>query len=277
MKIKIEGLYFNYGISTVLRNINMEALPGEITAIIGPNAAGKTTLLKCIAGILRSSRRDGKIFFNEKEINDFRKGDINRFVSYFPQENSVHAVLQVFEVVLLGRLHSMSWRVRNEELSLVSKVIEDFGIEDLASRYINELSGGQRQMVFVAQSLVREPKILLLDEPTNNLDLQHQLEVLDLVRHVTIEQNITTIVALHDLNLAARYADKFIVMREGNVYSAGKPIDVITQEMVRTIYNVNAYVYIDNDGVPQVIPKSSTKNDEQISTVKEEMKIEMKY
>ncbi len=256
MRLEIKNLRFGYGSKPVLENIEMHASPGEITAVIGPNAAGKTTLLKCIAGILRA---EGSTVLDGKEMNNFKKEEITKYVSYLPQETSAHAVLMVFEAVLLGRLHSLSWRVSDDALTLVSEVLEDLGIDDLASRYLNELSGGQKQMVSIAQSLVREPKVLLLDEPTSSLDLQHQLEVLDLIRAVTVEREITTLIALHDLNLAARYADKFIVMHNGTVYASGKPASVLTQETVRYIYGVNATVYVDGDGIPQITPISSVR------------------
>ncbi|MDP2753681.1 MAG: ABC transporter ATP-binding protein [Nitrospirota bacterium] len=256
MKLEIKDLMFSYGSKPVLENIEMQASPGAITAVIGANAAGKTTLLKCIAGILRA---EGNIILDGKEMNNFKKEEITKYVSYLPQETSAHAVLTVFEAVLLGRLHSLSWIVSDDALTLVSEVLEDLEIEDLASSNLNELSGGQKQMVSIAQSLVREPKVLLLDEPTSSLDLQHQLEVLDLIRDVTMERKITTLIALHDLNLAARYADKFVVLNKGVVYASGKPASVLTPEMVRYVYGVNATVYTDGDGIPRITPISSVR------------------
>ncbi|RKY43031.1 MAG: ABC transporter ATP-binding protein [Candidatus Latescibacterota bacterium] len=257
MWLEIDGLRFSYGSKPVLENIEMQASPGEITAVIGPNAAGKTTLLKCIARILKPD--EGSIVLDGKEMNNFKKEEITKYVSYLPQETSANAVLTVFEAVLLGRLHSLSWRVGDDALTLVSEVLEDLEIEDLASKYLNELSGGQKQMVSIAQSLVREPKVLLMDEPTSSLDLQHQLEVLDLIRDVTVDREITTLIALHDLNLAARYADKIVVLHNGTVYASGKSAPVLTPEMVRHIYGVNATVYVDGDGIPQITPISSVR------------------
>lgn len=272
MKLEIKNLKFGYNSSMpVLKNVNMDASPGEITAVIGPNAAGKTTLLKCIAGILKPN--EGSILLNGKEMNNFKKEEITRYVSYLPQETYAHAVLTVFEVVLLGRLHTLSWRVSDDDLTIVLNVLEELGIDELASRFFNELSGGQKQMVFIAQSLVREPKVLLMDEPTSSLDLQHQLEVLDLIRDVTVEREITTLIALHDLNLAARYADKIVVMHNGMVYASGKPISVLTPEMVRYIYGVNATIYVDDDGIPQVTPISSVRRKARVNKLNKESKM----
>ena len=256
MRLKIEDLRFGYGSTPVLENISMQALPGGITAVIGPNAAGKTTLLKCVAGILKP---EGKIMFDGKGINTFGKRDIAQDVCYLPQESYTRAALTVFEAVLLGRLHSLSWRVSDDALALVSDVLEDLEIDDLAQRYLNELSGGQKQMVSIAQSLVREPKVLLMDEPTSSLDLQHQLEVLDLIRDVTVEREITTLIALHDLNMAARYADCFVAMHNKTVYAHGTPASVLTPETVRAIYGVDATVHTGGDGIVQITPIGSVR------------------
>lgn len=252
MSLHIEDVKFRYGATPVLRGITMtEARPGEVTAVIGPNAAGKTTLFKCVTGILRAQ---GRILLDGKELKAFKRDEITRLVAYLPQENPVNAVLTVFEAVLLARLHSASWKVGDADLVHVSRVLADLQIDDLALRYLNELSGGQKQMVSVAQALVREPRILLLDEPTSNLDLQRQLEVLSLVKRVTAETEMTTLMALHDLNLAARYADHVVVMDRGSVYAAGDATAVLTAAMLRDVYGVEAKISCDGDGIPQVVP-----------------------
>jgi len=262
MKLQIKNLSFSYGFKKagsklVLENINLEALPGTITALVGPNASGKTTLLKCIAGILKSK---GSILFDGREITSFGKEEITKYVSYLPQGGFFGAALRVFEVVLLGRVHSLSWRISDEDLDIVAEVLKDLEIENLASSYIDELSGGQQQMVSIAQSLVRNPRILLLDEPTDSLDLQHQLEVIDLIREETLSRKITTIIALHDLNLAARYADEFAVINNGRIHVSGRPESVLTAEMVQSVWGVNSSLYMYGKGVPQIIPVNSVKN-----------------
>lgn len=255
--LEIKNLKFGYNSKPVLKNINMEVSPGKITAIIGPNAVGKSTLLKCIARILKP---EGSILLDGKEINNFKKERITRFVSYLSQESPDRVVLSVFEVVLLGRIHSLSWKVSDDELKVVWKILIDMGIHELATRYFNELSGGQRQMVFIAQALVREPKVLLLDEPISNLDLQHQLEILDLIRDLTVKRKISTLIILHNLDMTARYADELVVLNNGEVYASGKPESVLTPEMLRSVYRVNARVNIDDDGIPQITPISSVRS-----------------
>ncbi|MEW6034316.1 MAG: ABC transporter ATP-binding protein [Chloroflexota bacterium] len=256
MRVQVEGLEFAYnGSSPVLKDIGMEALPGEVTALLGPNASGKSTLLKCIAGILRPR---GNVLLEGKELSKFKKGETTACVSYLPQENSSRAILTVFEAVLLGRLESLSWRVNREDLDLSLKALEDLRIEALAPRFLNELSGGQKQMVSIAQALVRQPRVLLLDEPVSGLDLQHELEALDLIREITMQRGITTVIALHDLNLAARYADKVVVLKNGTVYASGRPEMVLSPRAIRDVYGVDCTVRSEG-GTLQIIPLPSIR------------------
>jgi len=256
VKLQIEDLRFAYNpASPVLRGVTLEALPGEITALIGPNATGKTTLLKCIANIIKPQ---GMIRLEGKEITSLKKDDVSKWISYLPQELSSRAVLTVFEAVLIGRLKTLSWRVSDNDLNTAMSVLKNLGIEDLAPRFLDELSGGQKQMVSIAQALVSDPQILLLDEPISNLDLRHELEILELIADITRKRNITTLIAMHALSLTARYADKLVVMKEGMVYDSGRLEIVLTPEMVREVYGVNVKVITD-EAILQVIPISSAK------------------
>ncbi len=257
MRVEVKNLWFGYNSTPVLKNISIEASPGKVTVIIGPNGAGKSTLLKCIAGLLKPS---GRVLLNGKE---FRREHISRLISYIPQDHSIGAVLTVFETVLLGRINFLSWRINKRDLEVVMRVLRELRIEGLASRYISELSGGQRQMVFIAQALAREPKVLLMDEPVSNLDIRHQLEILNLIKKVTKDNTMTTILVLHDLNLAARYADELIVLRKGEVYNRGNPNSVLTEDMIRDVYGVHAKVGNDG-GVPQVTPLKPLANGERL-------------
>lgn len=257
MKLEIENLNFSYnGSGLVLRDVFLEALPGEVTVIIGPNASGKSTLLKCVAGLLKP---EGTVRLNGKETGKLKKDEIMQWVSYLPQENSSRAVLTAFEAVLLGKAQSLSWRVGKEDLALTLVALEEFGIEKLASRYLDEMSGGQKQMVSMAQALIRQSKVLLLDEPLNSLDLRHELEILDLLREITAQRLITTVIALHDLNLAARYADKVVILKEGNVCAFGEPEAVLTTQTIGDVYGVHCKVMAD-DGVLQITPLSSIRS-----------------
>lgn len=255
MNLELQNLRFGYNAKPVLGGVSFTAEP-MITAIIGPNAAGKSTLLKCICGILKPR---GTIRLDGKPLEDHNRDEVLKAISYLPQETATGAVLTVFEAVLLGRLSSLGWRVRAEDKELVAGTLARLGLAELAKRPIDELSGGQKQMVSIAQSIVRGPSVLLMDEPTNSLDLQRQLELFDVIREITGENKMTTVVALHDLNLAARYAGKVVLMNQGGIEAQGRPADVITAGMIRTVYGVNARVTLDEDGIPQVIPVNSVR------------------
>jgi iron complex transport system ATP-binding protein len=259
MRIRLEGLRFSYGATPVLEGISIAEIPsGTVTATIGPNAAGKSTLFKCIAGLLKP---EGVIRLDGQAIQGGRsRGEYSRLVSYLPQEYPSTAALTVFEAVLLARQHSASWIVADEDLNRVSAVLGRLGLEGLALRYLNELSGGQRQLVAVAQALAREPRVLLLDEPTSSLDLQRQLELLSLVRAIAAERGITVLIALHDLNLAARYADRLLVLYEGRVLAFGPPAAVLSETLLRRVYGIEGRVALDAEGIPLVTPLRSTRD-----------------
>ncbi len=255
MNLKIQNLRFAYNSKPVLKGVSFEAEP-MITALIGPNAAGKSTLLKCICGILNP---EGSVVLGGKNLKAFSKDEVLKAISFLPQESENSAVLTVFEAVLLGKTNSLNWRVKDEDIYHVADTLEMLEIDDLAKRFINELSGGQKQMVSIAQSIVRGPSVLLMDEPTSSLDLQRQLELFDVIQDITDENKITTIVALHDLNLAARFAGKVVLINCGRIEAQGSPAHVITEEMIRTVYGVNARVMLDEDEIPQIIPINSTR------------------
>lgn len=258
MSVRAAGLRFSYGSRPVLRGVDLDEIaPGEVAAVIGPNAAGKSTLFKCLAGLLRP---EGEIRLAGRTVAARRwREEERRLVSYLPQEYPSTATLTVFEAVLLGRQQRGAWVVSEEDLARVSAVLERLGLSDLALRYLNELSGGQRQMVAVAQALARDPRVLLLDEPTSSLDLHRQLELLSVVREIAREQRVTVLVALHDLNLAARYADRLIVLHDGVVEAAGPPAVVLTAELIRRVYGVEARVTLDVDSAPCVVPLRSVR------------------
>ena len=257
MPLKVTDLDFSYGATAVLKGITMDNLnAGQVTAIIGPNAAGKTTFFKCLAGLLKGQ---GSIRLDGAELDDLSREEVTRRVGYLPQEGPVNAVLTVFEAMLLARKHTMSWRVLDEDLAVAATVLQNLDIEHLSLRYLNELSGGQKQMVSIAQVLARSPQVLLLDEPTSSLDLQRQLEVLSILREVTKANDVTTLISLHDLNLASRFADHFVVMNEGAVYASGSADSVLSPEMLRDVYRVNATVRLDESGVTQITPVSSVR------------------
>lgn len=248
MKLVVNELSFRYKNTEVLHDIGLELTP-MLTALIGPNGAGKSTLLQCMAGILPS---EGHLYFNGQKINPSSHESYIQNLSYLPQYGFNPVAITVLEAVLLGMLHSLSFRVGDEELDRAFKALYDLGIQDLAEKRLDELSGGQQQLVSIAQTIVKDPSLILLDEPLNNLDIHHQLEMLELIREQTRSRKTITVIALHDLNLAARYADRILVIDKGRLYASGTPEEVLTKKMLREVYRVEADVTIDKGGIPRM-------------------------
>ena len=206
MKLKIQDLTFAYADVPVLQKVSSGELGGGgVIALLGPNAAGKSTLFRCIAGLLQPG--SGNIFLDDDSLHEMDRAERIHQVCYMPQSYTSNAALTVFEVVLMARKHLRDWRVSDADIEGVSKLLQRFRIEHLAELYVGELSGGQQQMVSLCQSMVRKAKLYLLDEPTSALDLRHQHEVMQTLREMTRERQVITMAAMHDLNLAARYAD----------------------------------------------------------------------
>lgn len=255
MSLIVEDLAFAYRSQSVLDGIDLRLDP-VVTALIGPNAVGKSTLLRCVAGILKPQ---GRISFDGRDLSTMKRRERARLIGYLAQDGPRRVELTVLEAVLLGRLHTLSWRVDDEDLDMALAVLQSLDIDDLALGRVSELSAGQKQMVSIAQVLVQRPRILLMDEPTNSLDLQHKLEIMEAIASVTQVRELTTIVALHDLNLAARVAHTIVVLHEGQVYAAGRPELVLTPKMLRTVYGVEARVRIDEEGLSIITPLHSIR------------------
>ena len=252
--IEVHNLTFGYSSDSdknILRGVDFVAQTGKLTVVIGTNGAGKSTLLKTIIGILHGK---GDIQINGKPTAAYDIGELSRTVSYLSQDNDCKINLSVFEVVMLGRMGSLSFRVKEEDIRATEEVLQRLNMQALASRSITALSGGQRQLVFIAQTLVKEPSILLLDEPTSALDLHKQFKLLTLLKRLTQENQFTTLVTLHHLDLAAKFADEIIVLKDGEVYAQGVPQEIFTECMMETVYRVKTKVYVDEHDVPHVIP-----------------------
>ncbi|MBL8839372.1 MAG: ABC transporter ATP-binding protein [Alphaproteobacteria bacterium] len=242
MRVSIEDVTVRYGAHVALRGVSLAAEPGQVVALVGPNGSGKSTLMRAVAGLARHEGRIG--------LGAAPRGA--RHVGFMPQDIGPRVSLTVLEVVLLGRLASLALRVTREDVDAASALLGRLGVADLAPRMIGELSGGQRQLVFLAQVLAGDPAVLLLDEPTSALDLRNQLELLGLVRRLTRKKGLATIVSLHDLNVAARFADSIAVLCAGRLHATGAPGAVFTADMLRAVYGVEADVSADAGGLPVI-------------------------
>ena len=251
MKLRIKGVYFSYDGINALKDVAIEVGDGEVVSLVGPNGSGKTTLLKCINKILKPKR--GTISVMETNVSEIGLKEMARLLGYVPQSANYLFPSTVFDAVLLGRRPYVDWSVSPRDKEVVSRMLVATGLESMVLRYFNELSGGERQKVLIARALAQEPEILLLDEPTSNLDLRHQLEILDLITAMVREKGISAIMAVHDLNLASRFSDKIIFLTDGRIYAAGEPGMVVTPENIKAVYGVEAV--INNDfGRPHIIP-----------------------
>ena len=245
MSIQIQGLGLRYGSRAVLHGISLTATAGRVLGIVGPNGSGKSTLVKAMAGLLTG---EGTILFNGSATRP-------RYIAYMPQDLQAPMAMTVLEVVLLGRLGQLRLKVSAQDLDAVQQVLQTLGLVDLAGRYVSELSGGQRQMVFLAQALVSQPRVLLLDEPTSALDIRHQLEVLEVVRNLTLVQGLCTVMVVHDLNAAARFADEVALLHEGRLLAWGAPAEVLTVDNLARGFGVEAEALRCQDGLEVVIPR----------------------
>ncbi|WP_105435162.1 ABC transporter ATP-binding protein [Neorhizobium tomejilense] len=204
---------------------------GELIAVIGPNAAGKSTLFKRITGLLKGP---GNIVIDGARSRNA--------ITYMPQDTSANAVLTVYESILLARKQGQSWTVSDSDLSFIDEIMRALNITSIAFRDLGALSGGQRQLVSIAQALVREPEIMLMDEPTSALDLHRQVEVLDFMRRRARSKGMIVMIAIHDLNQALRFADKVLVIANGRMRACGNAREVVTVDMLRDVYKVHARI-----------------------------------
>ncbi len=240
MKLQIQDVCFRYESSSVLENISFSVKPGRLLALVGPNGTGKSTLIKCIDRILKPLK--GTVLIDGNDVHRMGPRALAQTFGYVPQSAASVFESSVFETVLLGRKPYVAWKEGAEDREVVWQAIDALGLNALAWRSVHKLSGGERQKVFIARALAQQPQILLLDEPTNNLDLKHQLEVLFLLKRLAWKDQLVVIMAIHDLTMAARFADELLLMKEGRVHGAGTAAEVLTRENIADVYEVEARI-----------------------------------
>jgi len=234
MMLSVNELKFQYRNRDVLREIGFSVRHGQMVAVLGPNGVGKTTLLKCLNRILKPLQ--GTVYLDEENLLDLTTRDIARRVGCVPQRVETGR-LTAFDAVLLGRIPHIGWNVKKQDLAIVDAIFRTLSMEYLRLAYIDEMSGGELQKISIARALVQEPKILLLDEPTSNLDLKNQVEILTIIRDVVRNHGIVAIMTMHDLNQALRFADTFILLKNGNVHIHGGE-EIITPDVIEEVYGL---------------------------------------
>ncbi len=253
--LSVSRLSAGYSDADILQGLDLAVPPGRITVIVGANACGKSTLLRAMSRLL--SPHKGEVLLDGKSIHRMAPKDLARMLGLLPQSPIAPEGITVADLVGRGRHPHQGlfsrWTSQDDEA--VADALTATRIVDLAERPVDELSGGQRQRVWIAMALAQQTDILLLDEPTTFLDISHQVEVLDLLTDLNHARGTTVVMVLHDLNLAARYADHLVAMTQGRIHVSGRPEEVLTQENVRQVFGLESRIVIDpTSGRPIMLP-----------------------
>jgi iron complex transport system ATP-binding protein len=253
--LEVDGVVLGYGDRVVADGIDLAVPPGRITAIVGANACGKSTLLRAMARLLQP--RAGRVVLDGKDLHRLPTKQVARILGLLPQSPSAPEGIAVADLVARGRHPHQGFLTRwtAEDDEAVAEALRMTDIAELADRAVDELSGGQRQRAWIAMALAQQTDVLLLDEPTTFLDITHQVEVLDLLTDLNRARGTTVVMVLHDLNLAARYADHLVAVADGRVHAAGAPGEVLTADAVREVFGLESRVVPDPvSGAPMVLP-----------------------
>lgn len=255
--VNIKNLSFKYDKIDILKHISLDVLQGSFISILGPNGSGKTTLLKNISNTLKP--HDGSILIENQDIKNIKHKELAQKLAVVHQSAEVHFDFSVYNVVMMGRFPYLKrFQVegkRDEEI--VKEAMLSTSIWELKDKSINEISGGERQRVLIARALTQQPKILLLDEPISHLDIKYQIEILDLCKRLNKDQNITVITTLHDINMASRYSDYIVLLKDGNIKEVDIPEKTLTEQNIEEVYGIKVDLIKRNDDErPIILPRS---------------------
>ncbi|TWF92389.1 ABC transporter ATP-binding protein [Saccharopolyspora dendranthemae] len=254
-RLRAQDLKLAYGERVVVDGLDFEVEGGTITAVIGPNGCGKSTLLRALGRLLQPRR--GEVLLDGQKIDKMSTKEVARILGVLPQSPAAPEGLTVADLVARGRHPHQSWyrQWSSDDESAVAEALAMTGIGDLAERTLDELSGGQRQRAWLSMALAQGTDLLLLDEPTTYLDLSHQVDVLELVGKLHDESGRTVVMVLHDLNLAARYADRLVAMKDGAIVASGESAEVLSEDLLADVFDLRARVIPDPvAGTPMVVP-----------------------
>ena len=241
-QITATALHCAYDGTEVLRGVDLHLRPGDFVGIIGPNGSGKSTLLRALSGTLHPSR--GEIILFGRSLSRLSRREIARRIAVIPQDSPMLFAFSVLDIVLMGRTPHIG-RLRGvdeRDLEIALRALERTDTLHLKDRLITELSGGERQRVVIARALAQEPEVLFLDEPTSHLDLNHQVEIFDLLYHLNVETGLTVLCVTHDLNLSSEYCERIVLLKEGQIVDSGPPEQIITAENIRSVYGAEVIV-----------------------------------
>lgn len=250
--LSIENLTLMQGSTCTARNCSTVFRAGEVTSILGPNGTGKSTLMKALFGEL--PLKSGCIQLDDRVLSRRHVHQWRKMIGYMPQDIGVDAALSTLDVVLLGRLTGLGMHLGDDDLVAALDAMRAVGVDHLAQRDIQSLSGGQRQLALFAQVMLRDPTVLLLDEPVSALDMHHQIVLLEHVRNETRKRNLITVMILHDLSLSAQFSDRLVLLGGGRIAAEGPPQSVLLPEIIEPLYNVRVERLVDSNGNPVIRP-----------------------
>ncbi|MFA6217099.1 MAG: ABC transporter ATP-binding protein [Candidatus Omnitrophota bacterium] len=257
--IQINNLSAGYYTGDILHDITLEITKGDFIGIIGPNGSGKTTLLRVMSRALKP--RQGSIQLNNRETNTMGIKEFCQQAAFVAQDTAVNFSFTAFEIVLMGRIphqKRLAWQTK-QDLATAHEAMLLTDTETLKNKRINELSSGERQRVFIAKALAQEPKILFLDEPTSHLDIGHQIQILDMLKTLNQNKSLTIVIIMHDLNLAAEYCNRLVLLDHGKIFTEGSPEKVLTYQTIESVYKT--VVVVDKNPInkkPYVLLVSAT-------------------
>jgi iron complex transport system ATP-binding protein len=254
IRIELQSVTLGYRHHAILRDVTFHVAPGELVGLIGPNGSGKSTVIRALTRIISPLR--GTILLDGRDITGIPRHDLARMLGVVPQMPLLPSLFTGFEVVLMGRNpHLGAFQHEGpKEMEIAWHAMEITATQPLARKRVGEMSGGQIQCLLIARALAQETKAILLDEPTANLDIGRQVEILDLIKRLCREENLAVLAAVHDLNLAAQYCDRLVLIDDGHVHAQGTPNEVITSENISAVYGAEGCVYVHPaNGLPTVL------------------------
>ena len=254
--LRVENLCMDFADHKAVRDVSYTLSKGLLVGLIGPNGCGKSTMMKCISRVHEMT--SGRIFVDGQDISSLNPAEVSKLVANVPAEAGQTFGMTVMDMVMLGRYPFVDrlWWETEEDERIVREALTTFGIDHLRRKKLSMLSSGERQRALVAKAYVQQPKLMLVDEPTSHLDMKYKLDVMEYLRDMA-RSDMTVLVAEHDISLMARYCDMCIIMKAGRIVTIGDPKEVITEELIRTVYEVDSRVGLDVDGEIYVLPKKA--------------------
>ena len=254
--LSVDNISIKYADRTIVKDVSLLLKPGKVLVIIGPNGSGKTTIIRGITGAIPLS--DGTIKFDEIDLNHVSEIERAKIIGVVPQATQLPDDFSVYETVALGRTPHLGFmgRLSDTDHTIVEQAIQETAIEELRDQNLKSLSGGEQQRVILARAIAQDAPVMILDEPTSHLDLNYQLGMLSMVRNLSRAKNIAVLMVLHDLNLAARFADEIVILEKGIVISSGQPAAVLTEPNLTSVYKVPmSVIKMDSNPYPMILPK----------------------